>query len=75
MSVVKMEFRTTSSIKRPIRLTAKLRKWSWESMHGKYGEDANKTPCVIIEDENFSNLTNIEKYDYIIKEIAKKSSY
>ena len=68
-----MEFFTSSDSKRPIRLSAKIRGWAYESMHGKYGDEAMKTPYIEIEDENFNKLDDLDKYDIMITEIAKKA--
>ena len=68
-----MEFQTTSALKRPVRLPAWLRRWAWESMHGKYGTEAMQTPYIEIEDERFEALSDIDKYDRMIKEIAARA--
>ena len=68
-----MEFFTSSDSKRPIRLSAKIRRWAYESMHGKYGDEAMKTPYIEIEEENFNKLDDLDKYDIMITEIAKKA--
>ena len=70
-----MEFQTTSALKRPVRLPAWLRRWAWESMHGKYGTEAMQTPYIEIEDERFEALSDIDKYDRMIKEIAARVGY
>lgn len=68
-----MEFPTASATKRPVRLPARVRKWAWESMQGKYGEEAMQTPYVTITKEGFEKLTDYEKYDYMIDLIVNKA--
>lgn len=68
-----MEFFTSSDSKRPVRLPAKIRRWADESMRGKYGEEAMKTPYIEIENEHFNEYDDLDKYDFMITEIAKKA--
>ena len=42
-------------------------------MHGKYGTEAMQTPYIEIEDERFEALSDIDKYDRMIKEIAARA--
>lgn len=68
-----MNFQTASTTKRPIRLSQTIRKWAWESMHGKYGTEAMQTPYINITEESFESLSNLEKYDYMIKKIVEEA--
>lgn len=68
-----MKVQAISEFKRPVRLSAKIRKWARESMQGKYGTEAMKTPYIAIRDKNFTTLNDIEKYDRIIQSIASKA--
>ena len=68
-----MRFNTSSKTERPKRLNENLRKWAWESMHGKYGDDALKTDHIEIKDDKFSGLSNYDKYDIIIEKIASEA--
>ncbi len=68
-----MVFKTYSENKRPIRLNGKIRKWAHESLYGKYGDDTMKTPYVEVDVENFDSLSNVKKYDELIKSIVKNA--
>lgn len=68
-----MIFPTAADVKRPIRLPKKIRNWAWESMQGKYGEEAMQTPYVTIKKAGFENLSDYEKYDYMIDLIVKEA--
>ena len=68
-----MKFPSAIETDRPKRLNAKIRAWAWESMHGRYGDEAMKTPAVEIKYEGFENLYKEEKYDLAIMEIAKSA--
>ena len=45
-----MMFYTVSSEERPVRLKEEIRAWAWESMHGKYGDEAMKAFAVKMDD-------------------------
>lgn len=69
-----MEFYTSSALKRPIRLSEKTRQFAYESLNYKYGLDTRKTPSVSLDDtENFESMSEIEKYNAAIYEIAAKA--
>ena len=68
-----MKFSSASNVKRPVRLSAKTRKWAWESLHGKYGKEAMQTPFLSIDDEDFLQYAHIDKYDMMIQKIAKEA--
>ncbi len=69
-----MIFHTASDIPRPIRLTDSTRKWAFASLHGKYGDEAMRTPCVNLDYiEKFDDLSDTEKYDIAIRNIAEKA--
>ncbi|MBR2861407.1 MAG: hypothetical protein IKB86_06175 [Clostridia bacterium] len=60
--------------KRPTRLSEKTRAFAWESLNHKYGLDTAKDPCVVMDEySGFEELSDIKKYDLIIKDIAEKS--
>ncbi len=64
-------FPTPSSEPRPIRLKDATRAWAWESLHGKYGDEAKSTPRIDLDYiENFESLSAIGKQDVAIREIA-----
>lgn len=69
-----MQFPTASSIPRPIRLSESIREWAWESLHGKYGDDAVKNSCIMLDSiPDFENQSDTAKYDAAIKHIALES--
>ncbi len=60
--------------KRPIRLSEETRKFAFDSLNHKYGQDAWNMPAVPMDDyEGFENLTSLQKYDAAIECIAKKA--
>ncbi len=66
-----MEFYTASTHKRPIRLSEDTRSYAYESMQGKYGEEAMKHPCVCMDHvEGFGEMKPQEKYNAMILKIA-----
>ncbi len=69
-----MEFYTSFSAPRPIRLKDSTRKWAYDSLHGRYGDDTMKNRFVSLDNvENFENLSDTQKYDVAIREIASKA--
>ena len=69
-----MEFYTAASEKRPVRLNDDIRKWAWESEHGKYGDEAKKNPAVEMDDiEGFEQLPPIKQYDSALRRIAERA--
>lgn len=69
-----MIFATASDTPRPIRLSEALREWAYESLHGRYGDEAKSTPCVTLEHINdFEKLSDIKRYDLAVREIAEKA--
>ncbi len=69
-----MKFYTSSNTPRPRRLSKETREWAWESMHGKYGDEARKTPSVYIP-ETKENMSLSERHLSMkfIREIAEKA--
>ena len=69
-----MKFYTAINVERPIRLKEETRKFAYESMHGKYGDEAIKNYCVTLDHiEGFESLSEMEKYNVAIREIATKA--
>lgn len=69
-----MVFSTASAIPRPIRLKDETRKWADASLHGKYGDEAIKNNCVVLDAiEDFDSITDMEKYDVAIRKIAENA--
>ena len=66
-----MEFYTQNSNKRPLRLCEKTRRFAYDSLNRKYGQDTLRTEAVVLDGiEGFASLSNIEKYDLAITKIA-----
>lgn len=69
-----MIFSTASTIARPVRLKASTRKWAFDSLHGQYGDEAMQNPGILLDDiENFEALSDTEKYDIAVRQIAEKA--
>lgn len=69
-----MLFATASDTPRPIRLKDSTRQWAFESLHGRYGDEAIKNACVCLDDiVDFNQLSDVEKYDRAIRRIAEEA--
>lgn len=68
-----MKFYTAFSSPRPVRLSEKTRAYAYESMHGKYGDEAMKTPFISIPEEQYRNCSPQEKYNLAITAIASEA--
>ena len=68
-----MKFYTACSTPRPKRLSAKTRKFAFQSLAGKYGEAIKATPSIDITDKSWESLSNVDQYDLMIKEIVDKA--
>lgn len=69
-----MDFYTSYKEGRPVRLCENTRKFAYESLNHKYGLDTVKTPSVSLDHiENIAGMTEIDKYDAAIYEIAVKA--
>lgn len=69
-----MKFFSAGTTPRPVRLSKEIRNWAWESLHGKYGDEAMKYYAVPIDDiEGFDDMTSIQQYDAAIRQIALKA--
>ena len=69
-----MKFSTASATKRPIRLSKKTREYAFKSLRGEYGDQLKQHPLAIdITDESFEKMSNLEQYDYMIREIVNKA--
>ncbi len=67
-------FPTASATPRPIRLRESTRAWAWESLHGKYGDEAMKNRFVSLDHiEGFDDLSFTEKYDHMIRTIVEQA--
>lgn len=69
-----MEFYTASATGRPVRLSEDIRLWTWESQHGKYGEEAVKNWAVEMDDiPGFAGMSPFEQQDLAIRRIAERA--
>ncbi|MEA4889866.1 MAG: pyruvate formate lyase family protein [Clostridiaceae bacterium] len=69
-----MEFYTAFNKKRPVRLKESTRMFAWESLHGKYGDDAMRHPFIDMDAcRDFDDLSDDRKYDAIIMAIAREA--
>lgn len=68
-----MRFQTASATPRPVRLAPATRQWAWNSLHGLYGDDAARTPCVSLDEiDGFSSMPPLAQYDAAIRQIARR---
>ena len=44
-----MEFLCSTGLKRPVRLSEATRRFAWDSLHGKYGDDTMKIMSVEVD--------------------------
>ena len=57
---------------RPVRLSENTRRFAEESLLGKYGQEAEKTPYVFLDDiPDLESLSPLEKHDAAIRRIAE----
>ncbi len=69
--VINMEFYTQNGMRRPIRLSEDTRKFAYDSLNRKYGLDTLKVMSISLDEiENYDLLSDIEKYDIAVKEVA-----
>lgn len=69
-----MEFYTAFNEKRPVRLNETTRLFAFESLHGRYGDDAMRNPYVNMDScQGFDELSDYEKYDTMISKIAAEA--
>ena len=69
-----MVFHTSSKVPRPVRLSEQTRFFAYESLKGKYGDEALANDSVCLDNiEGFAELDSYDKYDIAVREIAKKS--
>jgi len=67
-----MIFPTAANTPRPVRLPENIRAWAWESLHGKYGDEAMTCPWVEMDDiPGFDTLPPLEMQDLAITRIAE----
>lgn len=70
-----MEFYTSFSEKRPVRLCEKTRAFAYEALYEhRYGKENRIFPCIHIHScEDFNKLSYIQKYDKAVRLIAEKA--
>lgn len=70
-----MEFYTSFSQKRPVRLCEHTRRFAYQSLYEhKYGLDTKSTMFVQMDDtENFAQMSAIDKYDAMIQKIVSSA--
>lgn len=69
-----MEFYTQNGNTRPVRLSETTRRFAYDSLGRKYGKDTLKVAAVALDSiQDFDKLSQIEKYDAAISQIASKS--
>ena len=69
-----MDFYTVYSEKRPVRLSEETRRFAWESLQGKYGDETMLTLDVQLDDvPGFNEMSELQKYDIAIAKIAKEA--
>jgi len=68
-----MEFLCTTGLTRPVRLSETTRQFAWESLHGKYGDEAMKTMGVEVDAvAEFDSLDQNDRYAHCIDAIVRK---
>ena len=69
-----MEFYSAIPDARPVRLKEELRAWAWESMHGKYGDEAMKAWAVAVDDiPGIKEMNPLRQQDLMLKRIAERA--
>ena len=69
-----MEFYTVSKEKRPVRLCEETRQFAWDSLHGRYGDEARQTPAVLMDDiPGFESYSPYARHDAAIRRIAEQA--
>ena len=67
-----MNFYCATGLSRPVRLSDETRRFAYESMHGKYGDMARRTPFVSVDNvPGFDGMDKTEQYSRCIDEIAR----
>lgn len=69
-----MIFFTSATEPRPVRLRESTRQWAWESLHGKYGDEARKTPAVCLDDiPGIESMDLLGRYNAAVRKIAEEA--
>ena len=68
-----MEFLCATGLTRPVRLSEETRQFAWDSLHGKYGDEAMKTMGVEVDAvAEFDSLDQNDRYSHCIDAIVRK---
>ena len=68
-----MEFFCGTGFTRPVRLCEETRRFAYESLHGKYGDDAKTTPHVSVDNiYGFDDMLDYERYTCCIDAIVRE---
>jgi pyruvate-formate lyase len=66
-----VKFYSALNLERPVRLSEVTRRFAYESLHARYGQDTMRNLSVTLDHiKGFENMTSLEKYDAAIYEIA-----
>ena len=69
-----VSFYTPCATPRPVRLSQETRQFAWDSLHGKYGDEAMAHMAVSMDGQpDFDGLSDYGKHDRMIREIAEKA--
>jgi len=69
-----MEFYTAFNEPRPVRLKDEIRQWAWDSLHGKYGDEAVKNWAIPMDDiPGYGELDPLEKQNLALRRIAEQA--
>lgn len=67
-----MDFYCGTGLTRPVRLSEETRRFAYESMHGRYGDEAMKTRYVTVDDVyGFDDMSDYDRYDCCIDKIVR----
>ncbi len=59
---------------RPVRLSEKTRAFAYESLQGKYGDEAMGQYAIPLDDiENFNRLSSVDRYDLGLRRVCEKA--
>lgn len=69
-----MDFHSAIPDRRPVRLSAATRSFALESLQGRYGDEAMRTPAVTLDDiAEFDKLAPVDRYNHAIRRIAQRA--
>lgn len=69
-----MEFYTSYSTPRPVRLSEATRQFAYDSIHFQYGQDTRKTPHVDMgPPESYEALSPLERHDLAVRTIVTQA--